>query len=93
MTDWQKGDLALCVSRIPKAPVVGARLRDDDPRIGQILVVSRLGRDESWGLWIAFDDFEPHRYRSFRFRKVTPPKEDEFDREVIDLMNRKPVEA
>ena len=70
-----------------------SRQRRDDPRPGQILPVSSFGVDEQWGLWLAFEDYLPHRYRAFRFRKVTPDKADEFDREVIDLMNRKTVEA
>lgn len=90
MSDWQVGDLALCVSRINPRPVVGRRQRGDDPRVGQVLTVARIGRDDTWGLWLGFEEYRPHRYRSFRFRKVTPPAADEFDRETIELMNRAP---
>ncbi len=54
--------------------------------------------DGTWGPGLAFNcgtlGHRGSRYLDARaFRKVTPPKADEFDREVIDLMNRKTVEA
>lgn len=91
MTDWQKGDLALCVRTGRVAATIA----------GCIYTVSEV-RQQPDGLALDFENAEngapygPPRFwghNPARFRKVTPPKADEFDREVIDLMNRKPVEA
>lgn len=99
MTDWQKGDLALCVKVGPwlfKADKGGLE-PSTGPNAGAVLTVSAVNFGPN-GPCLVFENFpEPKRgsrgYRASRFRKVTPPKADEFDREVIDLMNRKPVEA
>ena len=88
--NWQAGDLALCV----KAPT---RPGHDGLTVpGRIYEVSGVWRDIANSLVLGFvgvaekgDNFCGHL--AFRFRKVTPPKADEFDREVIDLMLGKPA--
>ncbi|MXO67771.1 hypothetical protein GRI72_02850 [Altererythrobacter marinus] len=89
MSDWQRGDLALCVDDKP-SPLLGRH-----PAIkGRIYTVASVVIADSLGL--TFEEIDhPNAlgYYAHRFRKVTPPKADEFDREVIDLMNRKPVEV
>jgi len=92
MADWQKGDLALCVDDSPSAWGHRAAIKK-----GGIYTVSEIviWRGKS-GLELEGVEISKLYYAGFapkRFRKVTPPKADEFDREVIDLMNRKPVEA
>lgn len=89
MTDWQKGDLALCVDDKPSP------LGQHPARKGRVYTVATVvfGYDS---LGLTFEEIDhPNAvgYYASRFRKVTPPKADEFDREVIDLMNRKPVEV
>jgi len=85
--DWQVGDLALCIKLGPWRDVIG-------PKCGEVRAVRGVGRDPiGVGLWL---EGYPGKLRSdgfsaSRFRKITPPKADEFDREVIDLMIGKPV--
>ena len=94
--DWKKGDLALCVK-------VGPWVWDTDNlpngeqrvRAGMVLRVRAIQSKSCGALILWFEGVGGHGYNdSFlasRFRKVTPPKADEFDREVIDLMNGKPA--
>lgn len=93
MTDWQKGDLALRTGPTPPP---------SNFRKGRVYTVSDVrwacNEDGSMGYGIAFAcGTRSRRDTPFLdargFRKITPPKADEFDREVIDLMNRKTVEA
>ncbi|WP_062180667.1 hypothetical protein [Sphingopyxis sp. C-1] len=84
MADWQVGDLALCV--------VGGFVTVP----GRVYTVSKLAVGKN-GLVLQlaeFEHLERHRLRkslAARFRKVTPPPADEFDRETIALMNRAPA--
>lgn len=101
MTDWQKGDLALCVDDGPKPWLTDEQLRQlNRIKKGRVYTVTGLGRVGTRSGPTFFIEGAPATYEhrgigwtASRFRKVTPPKADEFDREVIDLMNRKPVEA
>ena len=85
MIDWQKGDLALCI--------------DDDARgqfKGKIFTVSEVETSPQYiGVGLRFDDLHDDPsglpWNSNCFRKITPDKADEFDREVIDLMTGQPV--
>lgn len=99
MTDWQKGDLALCV----KGGVLPGGRAAATPRAGQVITVENVtfgpiiqcpsGVTLLWSEDLPRNGSGDRKWAASRFRKVTPPKADEFDREVIDLMNRKPVEA
>ena len=94
MSDWQKGDLALCV----KTPNCVSAL----VRAGGLYTVSKVSgfRDVLGEIGLAFEGMSlPHinghdpYCAASRFRKVTPPKADQFDREVIEQMTGKPVEV
>lgn len=93
MSDWQKGDLALCVKVGPwrEASGDGEILPAIMPRSGRIYTVCRIECDIH-GVWLFFIGFEDGYHHS-RFRKVTPPKADEFDREVIEAMSGEEVPA
>lgn len=87
MADWRKGDLALCVDDSPSARGHRAAIKK-----GGIYTVSEI---VSWrgqsGLELEDIEIPKSLYFGFaakRFRKVTPPKADEFDREIIALMAR-----
>ena len=93
MADWQKGDLALCV-REPENPALPSMM-------GKVFTVSGVDREVDCfgeiGLWFFEISIKETREwasscAASRFRKVTPPKADEFDREVIELMNGQPAE-
>ena len=91
MSDWQKGDLALCV-RAPRISTPSLT------RVGGVYTVLREARDGQGapvldldGIPFVGSNFKGHI--AARFRKVTPPKADEFDREIIDLMAGKKVPA
>lgn len=81
MSDWQVGDLALCVKG-GVATVPG--------RIYTVTVIA----SSSIGLLLQFRELEHRPTHSrdkslaARFRKITPPAADEFDHETIALMNR-----
>lgn len=100
MSDWQVGDLALCV--------IGGHITGRGvpayPRAGQCYKVAAVVLDEeySWsggghelGLALADGPTNPTSpdgdWHHSRFVKVTPPAADEFDRETIALMNRAPA--
>ncbi|QDP53755.1 MAG: hypothetical protein GOVbin7759_42 [Prokaryotic dsDNA virus sp.] len=87
MTDWQKGDLALCVRHV--API----------KVGQIHTVVFVAPDRNTGIIaLAFEGVEPANpeadcFLSNRFRKITPPRPTADDREVIDIMKGRKVPA
>ena len=95
--EWQPGDLALCI----KGGVIdlNAKRPLEWPRAGKIYRVRQAGPSKftvgyRHALWL-YDgpDNAGHGpvWAASRFRKVTPPKADEFDREVIELMNSEKV--
>ena len=101
MSDWQKGDLALCIKvgewrRLGEFGDLGGI--DNGPRAGMTLTVSEVLSFGN-GQALKFVDFpdQPEAgwkgYNTTRFRKITPDKADEYDREVIDLMAGKKVPA
>lgn len=96
MSDWQVGDLALCV-RGGRSPVNTAHA--DYPACGAVYRVCGVGSvefntGESLGLF--FDDAPENVcgrrvWNAGRFVKATPPAADEFDREVIEQMTKVPA--
>lgn len=97
MSEWQKGDLALCI-RARHCPDCGA---PPQAAVGGIYTVEAAGFDRG-GPWIDFAELDNSReectdglyhehFEPANFRKVTPPKADEFDREVIEAMTGAPV--
>lgn len=96
MSDWQAGDLALCVRG---GPIVAKPRASKFPIAGQIYVVRSVHNGMNWqvsgvDLGIVLEGAPPNsaaRHGAWwhgRFVKVTPPAADEFDRETIALMNR-----
>ncbi len=93
MRDWQIGDLALCIKQGPWEIIEGPSTPSgDDPEPGCIYCVANVELAELAGLVLGFAEFHS-QYQAGRFVKVTPPEADEFDREVIELLNRHPAEA
>lgn len=98
MSDWQVGDLALCVGEDRCAGIATGW----NPKVGGVYVVAEvvpafvmfnhgigLNFEEDADRWAwKFSAF----YARF-FRKITPEKADEFDREVIEQMTGAPVEC
>lgn len=104
MSDWQAGDIALCVK--------GGKITDppyhakDYPASGKFYTVEYVGlirfsggmRHPKKALWFKDSpkNLDGQRvWAAHRFVKVTPPEADEFDRETIELYNKKgkPVDA
>lgn len=97
MSDWQKGDLALCVTKaVIHCPECGCtQTGRDAPERGTVSEVLAIARcdDDNWDgddevcatpvLFLA----SGRSGLALRFRKVTPDAADEFDRETIALMN------
>ena len=95
MSDWQKGDLALCVDDDPCPVHPGSEggirkggvytvleVRAVAARSGVVLTGLRLDRHNPIHPVSGAEGYQNCQ----RFVKITPPKADEFDREVIDLM-------
>ena len=96
--DWKVGDLALCVdtSRIRCGPR-DVHLGSNSPPLGSVKVVTAVLGSE-WrgtdGCGCAAIMIEGGRVcHVARFIKVTPPAADEFDREVINLMQKQGADA
>lgn len=97
--DWQVGDLALCVSRDEE----GLFSASWAPEIGGLYVVAQvispyhMLNGEARGAGLNFEEdtnkwaWKFSAFYSRNYRKVTPPKADEFDRETIELMRGAPV--
>jgi len=98
MTDWQKGDLALCVCHFE---LNAASHGLDMPKKGRVYGVTNVAPHpygEPWGavalrLDGVLDMGAGSGWNSNMFRKVTPPKPTADDREVIDLMAGKKAPA
>lgn len=100
--DWQPGDLALCIDDNQ-----GEITKDGDPvkllRRGKTYVVEALDIDPAFAEVGLHLEGVPRPYSALwrmnigwserRFRKITPPEADEFDREVIELMKGKPAKV
>jgi len=76
MTDWQVGDLALCVRA------------GETIRAGEVHTVETIWPNKALSLVGKVSSGWRGSYHHWRFIKVTPPAADEFDRETIALMNR-----
>ena len=104
---WQIGDLAQCIRKVSWCPDGTDYRVDDigsfsetfcKPVVGTIYTVRDImvmskeqhGGDEGDVLYLLCDGFLAY-FDARLFIKITPPKADEFDREVIDLMLGKPV--
>lgn len=98
MADWKVGDLALCVDAGPLRDVCGDGGQETNPKyvanlkkgafytVTQV-VVCNCGRGHV-GIG---DEYQLAGGYAARFIKITPEKADDFDRETIELMNRKTV--
>lgn len=94
MTDWQKGDLALCVKVGPWERMHSGRPVPARVNGGEVHQVSRVGAFVGVTILYFDDVLEPDRgFDASRFRKVTPPKPTADDREVIALMKGKKAPA
>lgn len=89
--DWEVGDLALCVRGGDTVYGIWTADMQVAPAPGSIHLIDRV-RDFDGCLGLGSQDWVGF-FEASRFVKVTPPAADEFDRETIELMNRKPVEA
>lgn len=96
MSDWQVGDLALCVN-IGILVIGGVRSKDIGGGLAMCrqYTVSDVRVHPTYGfIDLVLSEAKPTPlsatggFRSQRFVKVTPPAADEFDREVIEQMNK-----
>lgn len=93
MSDWQVGDLALCVRTSSLMSGGYTSIGGNLLRQGAIYTVTAMSANENSGLLdLTLAEVRSGTatggFNSLRFRKVTPPAADEFDRETIELMNR-----
>ncbi len=91
MGDWAPGDLALCIRTA--ITVAAGELHT----VEEVLVGDMPGDPHHGHIGLRLvgkvSATDCGAYHSAGFVKVTPPEADEFDREVIELMNRHPAEA
>lgn len=96
MSDWQIGDLALCVAvEHPMFDLPSSILR-----VGAIYTVARIGRPIGWASGeraLGFTDVAPRiagrGFPETLFRKIESHEPDAFDTEVIEQMKGAPVDA
>lgn len=99
MDDWKVGDLALCIYNGEITSNRGTKSKAPDLVVGRVYTVSEVLPDglvvaELPRRWVHPVSRLPWGgFATYRFRKVTPPEADEFDREVIDLMTKQPAEV
>ena len=86
--DWEPGDLALCVNTSPIECIEGTHMGGNCPPHMSVTTVSDIGPSECGVCQVLVIDGGRYCVAA-RFIKVTPPEADEFDREVIDLMNQR----
>lgn len=92
MSDWQVGDLALCVRAEPNS-----RGMAHPCRVGAVYIVEAVVESVTSGILglclvgVHFPGCSQNGDYASHYRKVTPPAADEFDRETIELMNRAPA--
>lgn len=95
MSDWQVGDLALCVGY--RGPDGWRDFNAPRPaRNGMIYQVQLVMIAPGWTALVldgAQSTWTNGAYNARSFRKIPPHEADAFDCEVIDLLNRKLVEA
>lgn len=90
MSDWQKGDLALCIKQGPWLDNNG-NLHTDGPRSGEVCrVIAVLTLDGELGLALCEHPFDLFGcFTARRFRKITPGAKIE----GIEEPRRLPVKA
>jgi hypothetical protein len=100
MSDWQPGDLALCVKVSPWRGARHGKVQSGQdllPRPGRIYRVEGVNRDAG-RTYLYLEGFERvsadglrWQFRACCFIKVTPPEADEYDQETLELSNLSPV--
>ena len=95
MSDWQAGDIALCVRPIQE--YWEGSMSGFEVKAGKPYTVSRVtqGKTKKGLLLQDGPSKNPLGWAAINFVKVTPPEADEFDKETIELYNKKgkPVDA
>lgn len=100
MSGWQAGDLALCIDDSAPRRFANNKAENWGPkgeydfvplRRGAIYTVAVVGPRVAWGQGLSITEAPNTPWLVDRFRKVTPPAADEFDREVIGLMASTPA--
>ncbi len=97
MSDWQPGDLALCVRDFGGTSSKHGQCPVSMPDKGNVYHVTEVFIHPYNGgkLALRFSDLPDlgpgTGWNAKKFLKITPPEADSFDREIIDLMAGKPV--
>ena len=96
MSDWQAGDIALCVigGKMPYSKGISVKEFPKGGALYKVVKAGEISMDFSLKKALWFEDAPPNLgeervWAAFRFVKVTPPEADEFDKEVIELYNKK----
>lgn len=88
MSDWQAGDIALCLVTFHKSAAI---YRHPTPVKGRFYTVQKVTQWKSIKglLFRDIPSTNPYGYAAYQFVKVTPLEEDEFDKETIKLYKEK----
>ena len=92
MSDWQIGDYALCIGE----DLEGDATWEWSTVVGQCYTVSGIYDCSDWEGLDFLEDPAPNDEYCFDAKyyiKITPDKADEYDREVIEIMRGKKVDA
>ena len=87
MSEWQKGDLALCIHFGAWFLYGNSEPVDTPVKAGKVFtVVGVVPLGDT--IYLTLAGVQRHHYAPW-FRKITPEKPDEFDREVIEAMKER----
>lgn len=89
MSDWQVGDLALCVSNGPD-PEDWQR-DDGGPVVGSVNTVTAIARERH--VWLSFEPWPVSSFRAIGFRKIRPLSDEEKRSFEAELRTSKPVKV
>lgn len=88
MSDWQVGDLALCVVKPKPDPGITSGW---SPAVGSTYTVMEVARDMRGVVLNFFEDaaYDPYcGFDAFCFRKIRPDKHEDCEPEFVELLNR-----
>ena len=84
MTDWQIGDLALCVEPGDWFQIDDNRYDSFGPTLSSVHVVIEV----SGGEWLGFGEFPDDDFSTAAFRKILPDKHEACEAEFVTLLKR-----
>lgn len=88
-SNWQVGDLALCIKHGRWRNTLNGRYRMKGPQLGSVNQVVRVARSSFGAPTLYFHPWPRVNFLADRFVKTTPPAlDDDDEREINDLLDQ-----